>query len=182
MKTLEKLPEDEELVWQGQPDIASMPKRTMSGSDLVMLVLVAAIMVFLLFTIGPTLAGSFAGLALWMVIIAAMAAMLWFFKGGRQRMEMNRLSKLTYALGKNHMYVFTKRAGKAPKVHQFLITKTDKILWNGDSPGTIALYDDNIARAIPDSAVSNMTYYSRFVHIADAAKVHQLMLDIQNRD
>ncbi len=181
MKTLDKLPEDEVLVWEGKPDIASLPKGNMSGSDLLMLVLVGGIMVFLLFTLGPTLAGSFTGLALWAAIIAVLAAMLWFFKGGRHRMEMNRLKNLSYALGQKHMYVFTERPGKAPKLHQFVITKTDKILWNGDSPGTIALYDDTIARAIPDTAASNRTYYSRFVHIADADRVHRLMMDIQSR-
>ncbi len=182
MKVIDRLPEDEDIIWQGKPDIASMPKRDMSRGDWFMLVLVAAIMVFLLLTIGPTLAGSWAGLALWFAIIFVLGGMLWFYKGGRQRMEMKRLKRLSYKLGKNHMYVQTERPGKPPKLHQFLITKTHRILWNGETPGTIILYDEQLARNIPDTTMPNMTYYSRFVHIADAADVHRLMLEIQNRD
>lgn len=174
MKYVKSMPEAEETRWQGRPDLAHLPKGKFSGSDLVMLVLVGGIMVFLGFTIGPTLAGSFAGLALWAAIIAVLAAILWFFKGGRKRMEINRLSRMSYALGPRSMFVRLERKGKPPQIMEFLVTAQDRIRYDGNEPGTVALFEPGVDRSTMQSA-----YYSRFTLIHDAAKVYEMMRAMQ---
>ncbi len=174
MKILKTMPEGEEFRWQGAPDLTNVPKQQITRSDMVMLVMVTVIFGFILVTMGGQLTGSWLGYGIWIGIAATLGAMLWFFKGGRHRLNMVRLGRSSYALGARHMYVLVGRAGKPPKIWQFLITAQDRMTFNGQEPGMVALFPPKV-----DRETMRTSYYSRFEHIHDAAKVYAMMLDMQ---
>ncbi len=174
MKILETIPEDEVFRWQGAPDLESLPKQQRTRSDMVMLVMVTAIFGFILVTLSGQLTGSWLGYGIWIVIAATLGAMLWFFMGGRHRLDLIRLGRSSYALGARHMYVMIKRPGKNPKIWQCLVTADDRITYNGKEPGLVALFPPKV-----DRETLRTSYYSRFEHIHEAARVYALLLDMQ---
>ncbi len=174
MKILKSIPEGEVFRWQGAPDLEMVPKQQITRSDIVMLVMVTAIFGFVLVTMSGQLTGSWMGYGIWIGIAATLGAMLWFFNGGRHRLNMIRLGKSSYALGARHMYVMIKRPGKNPKIWQFIVTAEERITFNGQEPGMVALFPPKV-----DRETMRTSYYSRFEHIHDAAKVYAMLLEMQ---